>query len=129
MFKITLESVNGSVVCHPVGDLDSPNVSQLRAAFSALAQPGHVVIDLTEVPFVDSAGLGALVGGVRRVREAGGTVAVFPGRHSVARVLRMVGFDKIVQLTSSLAEALEDGAPHAPFDATPVASPIGAAAR
>ncbi|MGH9065853.1 MAG: STAS domain-containing protein [Acidimicrobiales bacterium] len=113
MFKITLESIDGRLVCQPEGDLDAAHAASLRASFGALAQPTAVVIDLTGVPFLDSAGLGALVGGVRRIREAGGSVTVCAGRRSIARVLRTVGFDRVVTLVDTLGEALavpfEDG--------------------
>lgn len=106
MFTITVESLDGRQVCRPQGDLDSVNASQLRAAFATLAQPGPVVIDLSGVPFLDSAGLGALVGGIRRIREAGGSVVVCSGRRSITRVLHTVGFDRVVALVDSLQAAL-----------------------
>lgn len=106
MFTITLEESDGRLVCRPDGDLDATNAGQLRASFSDLARPIPVVIDLSNVPFLDSAGLGALVGGIRRIREAGGWVTVSTGRRSIARVLRTVGFDRVVTLVESLEEAL-----------------------
>lgn len=106
MFTITLETIDHRLVCRPHGDLDAANAAQLRASFTVLAQPAPVVIDLSGVPFLDSAGLGALVGGVRRVREAGGSVTVCAGRRSISRVLRTVGFDRVAHLVDSLEEAL-----------------------
>ncbi|MGH9067163.1 MAG: STAS domain-containing protein [Acidimicrobiales bacterium] len=106
MFEIALEAVDGHLVCQPHGDLDAANAAQMRAAFTTLARPAPVVIDLSGVPFLDSAGLGALVGGIRRIREAGGTVTVSTGRASIARVLRTVGFDRVVSLVDTLEDAL-----------------------
>jgi anti-sigma B factor antagonist len=104
MFTISIEHRQGWLTCRPEGDLDASTASQLRASFDTLVHPMPVLIDLSGVPFVDSAGLGALVGGVRRIREAGGTVTVCAGRRSIARVLRTVGFDRVVHLVDSLEE-------------------------
>ena len=60
---------------------------------------------MSEVPFVDSAGLGALIGGIRRAREAGGDVAVCCNRPTLVRLLHTTGFDRIVTVTDTLAEA------------------------
>lgn len=106
MFTITIEESDGRLVCRPDGDLDATNAGRLRASFSELARPVPVVIDLSSVPFLDSAGLGALVGGIRRIREAGGSVTVSTGRRSTARVLRTVGFDRVVTLVDSLEDAV-----------------------
>ena len=56
----------------------------------------HAVIDLRKVTFIDSAGLGALVGGVRKIHDGGGTVVAVCDRPSVLRVLRITGFDRLV---------------------------------
>ena len=45
---------------------------------------------------MDSAGLGALIGGIRRAREAGGDVAVACSRPTLTRLLHTTGFDRIV---------------------------------
>ena len=60
----------------PSGELDAYTVGQFREALTALAEEPRLLIDLSEVPFMDSAGLGALIGGIRRAREADGEVVV-----------------------------------------------------
>ena len=58
-----------------VGELDAFTVSQFRQTFAELASSPHLLIDLSGVPFVDSAGLGALIGPSQvgaRVLEAPG---------------------------------------------------------
>ena len=93
------------------GELDSFSAAQLRSGFGrALHGAGNTeesatVVDIRDVPFVDSAGLGALVGGIRRIQEAGGSVVLCCTRPSVLRLLSMTGFDRVVTVTSSPEEA------------------------
>jgi anti-sigma B factor antagonist len=96
----------GCTVCRPVGELDAFTVSQFRQSLAELASSARLLIDLSGVPFVDSAGLGALIGGIRRVRELGGDVAVACPRPTLTRLLRTTGFDRIVTVTTTPDEAM-----------------------
>jgi anti-anti-sigma factor len=104
---IIVEHSDGYTVLRPTGELDAFTVASFRQVLSELAPSSSVVMDLTSVTFLDSAGLGALVGGIRRVREDEGTVAVASGRSSTGRVLRTAGIDRIVPLTDTLDEAIK----------------------
>jgi anti-sigma B factor antagonist len=95
----------GDAVCRPVGELESYTVSQFRQALSELASPGFLVIDLSGVAFIDSAGLGALIGGIRHTRELGGQVAVACSRPTLVRLLRTTGFDRVVTVTDTVPGA------------------------
>lgn len=97
-------TAEGYLVCRPRGDLDSYSVGAFRQAVADMASSPHVIVDLSEVTFVDSAGLGALVGGIRRIRETGGQVAVAANRPVLLRLLRTTGFDRIVTVAPT-AEA------------------------
>ena len=105
MLEIQVDLVNGCTVCRPIGELDAFTVSQFRQALAELASAPRLLIDLAGVPFVDSAGLGALIGGIRRVRELGGDVAVACPRPTLTRLLHTTGFDRIVTVGSSVDEA------------------------
>jgi anti-sigma B factor antagonist len=105
MLDIQTEQVGRCTICHPVGDLDAFNVIQFRQALVAMASASQLVIDLTDVPFIDSAVLGALIGGVRAVREHGGEVAVACPRATMNRVLHTSGLDRIVVIGASVEEA------------------------
>lgn len=99
------ETADGFVICRPVGELDAFTVSQFRQALADLASSQRLVIDMSGIPFVDSAGLGALIGGIRRTRELGGDVAVSCDRPTLVRLLRTTGFDRIVSVTETVDEA------------------------
>ena len=105
MLDIQLEDGEGYVICRPVGELDAFTVSQFRQALAELASTPRLLIDMSAVPFLDSAGLGALIGGIRRARELGGDVAVACNRTTLVRLLRTTGFDRIVTVRDTVAEA------------------------
>lgn len=94
-------------LCRPVGELDAYTVGQFREALAEIASVPRVLIDLSEVPFMDSAGLGALIGGIRRAREADGEITVACSRPTLTRLLHTTGFDRIVPVTETLEEAVE----------------------
>ncbi|MGH9189434.1 MAG: STAS domain-containing protein [Acidimicrobiales bacterium] len=105
MLQIELDEGEGYTICRPVGELDAYTVSQFRESLGQLSATPKLLIDMSEVPFVDSAGLGALIGGIRRAREVGGDVAVCCNRPTLVRLLHTTGFDRIVTVTDTLAEA------------------------
>jgi anti-sigma B factor antagonist len=121
VLNIELDNTDtGLTICRPVGELDAFTVSQFRQTLAELASSPRLLIDMSGVPFVDSAGLGALIGGIRRARELGGDVAVCCNRPTLIRLLRTTGFDRIVTVAETIEEAAaaleehddEDGTGH-----------------
>lgn len=104
-FGVLVDGDSDPAVIEVGGELDSSSARELRTGIAGLLGPRWTVIDIRQVSFVDSAGLGALVGGMRRLREAGGGVVLCCTRSSVLRLLRMTGVDRIVAVTGSPAEA------------------------
>lgn len=112
MLDITIEERREYTICRPSGELDAYTVAQFREALAELAASKRLLIDLSDVPFMDSAGLGALIGGIRRAREQDGEVAVACSRATLTRLLHTTGFDRIVPVTETVeaaAQALIDG--------------------
>jgi anti-sigma B factor antagonist len=107
VLEINVETSDSHTICRPIGELDAYTVGQFRESLSELSEVDHLLIDLSEVPFMDSAGLGALIGGIRRTRESGGDVAVACSRPTLTRLLHTTGFDRIVAVTESVEDAAE----------------------
>ena len=106
MFSTTIETEGGIAICRIHGEADSASASALREAMCALAAYRSVVLDFSGIPFIDSAGLGTVIGGTRRIRETGGDVVLCSARKSIDRLLRTVGMDRILPMYASLPEAL-----------------------
>ena len=107
MLEIHVEETESYTLCRPVGELDAYTVGQFRETLVDLATKPRLLIDLSEVPFMDSAGLGALIGGIRRAREAEGDVSVACSRPTLTRLLHTTGFDRIVPVTETLDAAAD----------------------
>jgi anti-sigma B factor antagonist len=104
----------GCTVCRAFGELDAFTVGQFRDTLSRLSSSRWLVIDLSGVAFVDSAGLGALVGGIRRIGDLGGDVVLACNRPTLVRLLSMTGVDRIVTVAADVEQAvgaLERGEP------------------
>ena len=107
MLEISIEGTNDFSLCRPSGEIDAYTVDQFRDALSSLASVSKLLIDLSDVPFMDSAGLGALIGSIRKAGENDGQIVVSCGRESLLGLLKTTGFDQIVTVTESVNEALD----------------------
>jgi anti-sigma B factor antagonist len=94
-------------VLRPEGDLDVYTVGSLRDALGSIVEQNtpKVVVDLDSVPFMDSSGLGALMGGVRRLREAGGDLAISCTREQHLKLFTITGFGEGVSIAPTVEEA------------------------
>jgi len=96
------EQADLTVVCHLRGDLEQLTVTQFRERVG-LVPPGRpMVLDLSGVPFIGSAGIGALIGTVRRARESGSHVTLCCPRPSVRRALCVVGLFRLVEIADTV---------------------------
>lgn len=92
------------------GDLDATTVDVVTEAVStALNQPNpQIVIDLSQVSFMSSAGLRAILASAQEARHKGGDVRLAAAAGGVKRVLDLSGFTKIMKYYETVAEAVAD---------------------
>jgi anti-anti-sigma factor len=102
---VVSDQMGTGIVCRLTGNLEAATVGEFRDAMAQVKLKQPVIFALEAVPFVDSAGLGALIGAIRRIREMGGDAAVCSAKPSVGRVLEIVGLPRIVTVFDNLEEA------------------------
>lgn len=90
------------------GDIDLASAPVLRNTLESVLRDGrlHLVVDLTDVPFVDSSGLGVLVGAQRLLRPRGGGVQIVCAAPRVLRVFSITGLDQLFTVHDTLQDAL-----------------------
>lgn len=95
---VQLERAASESVVHLHGDIDLFNAGQLRTCIERLADDGEkrVVLDMADVEFIDSSGLGALVAGMRRLRRVGGEVVLRSPRRATTQLLDVTGLLRVL---------------------------------
>jgi anti-sigma B factor antagonist len=94
------------------GSLDIATSPTLRAALMEAAERDkhEIVVDLTALEFLDSTGLGALIGAHKRASEHGGSVRLVTHEGQILRLLRITGLLEVFAVYPSVAAALADDA-------------------
>ena len=96
------------VVVPLTGEIDLASAPELRAELGRLneTETPAIVLDLTDLEFIDSTGLGVLVGALRRARSQGGDIRLAGARPGIRRVLSVTGLDRVFELFATVAEAM-----------------------
>jgi anti-sigma B factor antagonist len=92
------------------GEIDVYTAPTLRERLNELVASGHydLVVDMEGVEFLDSTGLGVLVGGLKRVRSHDGTLRLVCAQEKILKVFRITGLTKVFPIHATLEEALAD---------------------
>src|SRR5690349_21422005 len=104
----TVGPVGDCAVLQVIGEVDAYTAPMLREQIRDLAAKGavHLIADLGQVGFLDSTGLGALVGGLKRLREAGGSLTLVIAAPRILRLFQITGLTKVLAIHPTAAEAI-----------------------
>ena len=105
------EHVIRVVVVAPQERIDALVAQEFRLHLHALLDDGatNMVIDLSAVPFMDSAGMAVLVSALKRARQAGGDVElVWPTAEAARRILNLTKFDRVFAMAETADAAVKE---------------------
>jgi anti-sigma B factor antagonist len=100
-FDIVSETLDGSRgLIRLRGEVDIYTAPRLKERLLELLDGGAtgVVVDLSGVTFIDSTALGVLIGGVRRLHDVGGRMALVVATRPVERLLTITGLDRVFSI-------------------------------
>lgn len=91
--NVTSQAKDNKLVVAVSGEVDVSNADKLRSALDEAMQAGlpQIEVDLAQTSYIDSTGIGVLVGAAHRAADAGASFAVLHPQRNVARVLTMLG--------------------------------------
>ncbi|MHB8451134.1 MAG: STAS domain-containing protein [Mycobacteriales bacterium] len=90
------------------GEIDVYTAPKLREQLIDLVGAGsyHLIVDMESVEFLDSTGLGVLVGGLKRVRAHDGSLRLVCTQERILKIFRITGLTKVFPIHSSVEDAL-----------------------
>ncbi|MEV7973660.1 STAS domain-containing protein [Cellulomonas sp. NPDC089187] len=105
---VSSTTVNGRTVVDVTGEVDVYTAPALRERLNALVDVGRtdLVVDLIQVRFMDSTGLGLLVGVLKRVRGLGGQLQLVIDAERLLKVFRITSLDQVFTIRETRDEAL-----------------------
>ena len=106
--QINSQVISGIPIVSLGGELDSYSAARVSQVLDTLidAHEPSVLIDVVDLEYIDSAGLGVLVGALKQVGDRAGTLALIGPTADVRRVLHITGLDKLFTIYGNEAEAL-----------------------
>jgi anti-sigma B factor antagonist len=100
----------GAVVVRLAGRLDLASAAEVKQRLTRAIAEGHrrLVVDLGDVTFIDSSGLGALIGGLKAARLQRGDLRIARAGEQARLVLELTTLARVLQPYPTVEEALAD---------------------
>ena len=106
---IRLISEKRALLVRVDGELDHHMADMIKDAADAKMRATNainIIFDLSGMTFMDSAGIGVMMGRYKKTRSLGGKTAVFGTNAQTLRIIRMSGMDKVIKIVPCLEKAI-----------------------
>lgn len=106
--RLSTRSEGGRTVIEVGGEIDVYTAPRLREQLTELVDSGRyeIVVDMSDVEFLDSTGLGVLVGGLKRVRTHEGSMHLVCTHERILKIFRITGLTRVFPIHDSVAAAV-----------------------
>ncbi|MCK4719461.1 STAS domain-containing protein [bacterium] len=103
------EEANDVLIVDVTGDLDARSAGDLKLTLNEKIEGGKVwiLVNLSEVPYMDSAGLGVLVSGLKNTNRQNGDLRIYGLQPDVRNIFELTRLNKVFQIFEDEASALE----------------------
>lgn len=107
--KINTKSADGVPIIELEGEVDVYTAPRVKSRLVDLVDEGkfNIVVDLEAVDFMDSSGLGVLVGGLKRVKPHNGGISIVCTKDKILKIFKITGLTKVFPIFGSTDEALQ----------------------
>lgn len=107
--RIDFETTKNILDIKLIGEIDHHTCVEIREKIDREYQKKrakHILIDFSDVKFMDSSGIGLLMGRYRNVAIGGGHIGVYNVSENVDKILDMAGLYKLVKMYDNQEKAL-----------------------
>lgn len=107
---IETKEVNSIPIIKLEGEIDVYTAPRVKSRMIDLVDQGKydIIIDLQKIDFLDSSGLGVLVGGLKRVKPHEGSIVLVINEERIMKIFKITGLNKVFPIYESEEKALEN---------------------
>jgi len=104
-----VKEIDGMKILTVAGEIDVYTAPQFKEAVNGIIAGGqkHLIIDLSDVTYMDSSGFGTLLSATRRLRPQGGTINLVKCNSSIDRILRITRLNTVFNTYDSIDDAIK----------------------
>jgi anti-sigma B factor antagonist len=108
--KIQVRQMEGIPIIDLTGEVDAYTCSRFRDAMNEAIDAGGatLIVSMEDVEYIDSSGLGTLVGGLKRSSERDGKIAIVCTNPQIRKVFEITGLEKVFPIFDLEADAVKD---------------------
>ena len=108
--EIQISVHNRVLIAAPSGELDHHQAERLRTQIDAVYDKSscrHILLNMSEVTFMDSSGIGMIIGRYKNAEASGGRLIVSNMSENISRIFDVSGLAKIIQRVDTVSTALD----------------------
>ncbi len=101
IMEVNVRKINNSLYISLDGEIDHHEAAKIRDGLDDLIfeeRPLELIFDFSKIRFMDSSGLGLVLGRYRIIKELGGSVKIVGASEQLEKIFIMSGVDKIVKI-------------------------------
>lgn len=108
MLEVHTEEVSGVTVVRPEGEIDLGTAPELRNSLTTALRPkpDKLIVDLADVPYMDSSGVATLVEAMQLARRHGGSLVLCCMQDKVRSIFEIARLDMVFTIVQTRDEAL-----------------------
>ncbi|NMM61142.1 anti-sigma F factor antagonist [Clostridium sp. P21] len=107
---LEFENKDNKLIVHMFGELDHHSAEEVRNKIDDRLDRdniGKLIMDFSDVSFMDSSGIGVVIGRYKKLNSKGGTICITKISGSVKRVFELSGMFKIIKFYKNIEDAVE----------------------
>ena len=104
-----IKTEKNTLITEISGELDHHSAAKIRAEIDAAIseEAKNIILDLTNLTFMDSSGIGMIMGRYKKIQSFGGKLVIVSPKPQVKRILEISGLFNIITIESSVNKALK----------------------
>lgn len=109
--EIQFKKIDDNLVVYPIGEIDHHTAVELRTSIDKHYENSYaknIIIDFKDIGFMDSSGIGMIIGRYKNTSKKGGTVVVANVNDSLSKIFTLSGLGKIIKIYAAVDDALNN---------------------